>query len=170
MADEKDTYVIDELGHTQHPTGRFGGPPLTYSQASEAIKREYGGEGEPPEHTVVDLVRSSYRGTPPSTEEILRDKMAEETGRFAGVEFQETEDTGRPRSATMDERKRVGAEVTRLARDMGVGGTFTAPEGLDQEGLNKWQDAAMADLRKKSMSPEEILRDMTKAEQKSYGG
>ena len=93
--------------------------------------------------------------------------MADKT---AAIEFQETEDTGRPRSATMDERKRVGAEVTRLARSMGVGGSFTAPEGLDQEGLNKWQDAAMADLRKKSMSPEEILRDMTKAEQKSYGG
>ena len=145
--------------YAEHPTGRFGGPPLTFSQACEAIKREYGGEGEPPEHAVVDLVRSSYRGTPPSTEEILRDKMAEETGRFAGVEFQETEDTGRPRSATMDERKRVGAEVTRVARELGVGGKFTAPEGLDQEGLNKWQEAAIADMRKRNRSADEVLEE-----------
>ena len=149
-----------DTGYTQHPTGRFGGPPLTYSQASEAIKREYGGEGEPPEHAVVDLVRSSYRGTPPSTEEILRDKMA--NGRFAGIQFQETadtEDTGRPRGVSLDERKRAGAEVTRVARELGVGGIFTAPAGLDQRLLNRWQEVAIADMRKRNRSADEVLEE-----------
>ena len=97
-------------------------------------------------------------------------KMANETGRLAGVEFQEVEDTGRPREVSIDERKRVGAEVTRVARELGVGGKFTAPAGLDQEGLVRWQEAAVADLRKQTMSPEELIRDMKKAEQTSYRG
>ena len=82
--------------------------------------------------------------------------MADKT---AAIEFQETEDTGRPRPATTDERKRVGAEVTRVARELGVGGKFTAPEGLDQEGLNKWQEAAIADMRKRNRSAGEVLEE-----------
>lgn len=66
------------------------------------------------------------------------------------ISFQEAEDTGRPRMLSKDERKRAGAEVTRVARDLGVGGKFTAPAGLDEDGLNRWQDAAIADLRKKA--------------------
>ena len=49
-----------------------------------------------------------------------------------------------------DERKRAGAEVTRVARDLGVGGKFTAPAGLDEDGLNQWHDASIAALHKKA--------------------
>ena len=160
-------YVPPE--YTQHPTGKYGGPPLTYPQARAVIQKEFGVE-EPREEQVLDLMRFTYRVTPPSTEELLRGKMANETGRLAGVEFQEVEDTGRPREVSIDERKRVGAEVTRVARELGVGGKFTAPAGLDQEGLVRWQEAAVADMRKQTMSPEELIRDMKKAEQTSYRG
>ena len=66
------------------------------------------------------------------------------------ISFQETEDTGRPRMLSKDERKRAGAEVTRVARDLGVGGKFTAPAGLDEDGLNQWHDASIAALHKKA--------------------
>jgi hypothetical protein len=66
------------------------------------------------------------------------------------ISFQETEDTGRPRPMSEGERKRVGDEVTRVAKSRGVGGKFTAPEGLDQKGLNKWQEAAIADINQKA--------------------
>ena len=96
--------------------------------------------------------------------------MADDTGRFAAVAFQEAEDTGRPQPLSMGERKRIGAEVSRAAKAAGVGGSFTVPEGLDLEGANKWQDAAMKDIKSRSKSHEEILRDMKKSQQKSYGG
>lgn len=70
-------------------------------------------------------------------------------GRFGGVQSQAAEDTGRSGEASLDERKRAGAEVTRVARESGVGGKFTAPAGLGQGELNKWQDAAIADIRKR---------------------
>ena len=95
--------------------------------------------------------------------------MADDTGRFAAVAFQEAEDTGRPQPLSIDDRKRMGAELTRVAKDEGVGGSFTVPEGLDLEGANKWYDAAIKDIRSRSKSPEELLRDMTKSQQKSYG-
>ena len=71
---------------------------------------------------------------------------------------------------SMGERKRIGAEVTRAARAAGVGGNFTVPKGLDLAGANKWQDAAIKDIRRRSMSPEEILHDMKKSTQKSFAG
>ena len=95
--------------------------------------------------------------------------MADDTGRFAAVAFQEAEDTGRPQPLDMGERKRIGAEVTRAAKAAGVGGSFTVPEGLDLSGANKWQAAAMTDIKSRSKSPEEMIRDMKKSEQKSYG-
>ena len=86
-------------------------------------------------------------------------KMANETGRFAGVQSQEMEDTGRPRGVSLDERKRAGAEVTRVARELGVGGKFTAPAGLDQRLLNRWQEVAIADMRKRNRSADEVLEE-----------
>ena len=83
--------------------------------------------------------------------------------RFAGVQSQEMEDTGRPREVSLDERKRAGAEVTRAARESGVGGKFTAPAGLDQEGLNRWQDAAIADMRKRNRSADDVLDEKRRA-------
>jgi hypothetical protein len=69
------------------------------------------------------------------------------------------EETGRPQPLSMGERKRIGAEVTRAARDAGIGGKFTVPEGLDLEGANKWQDATMKSIRARSQTADEVLEE-----------
>tara|TARA_R100000234_G_scaffold73375_1_gene45299 strand:+ start:185 stop:478 length:294 start_codon:yes stop_codon:yes gene_type:complete len=85
--------------------------------------------------------------------------MAKDTGRFAGVAFQEAEDTGRPQPLSIHERKRMGAELTRIARDEGVGGSFTVPKGLDLEGANKWYDAAIKSIRARNQTADEVLKE-----------
>ena len=150
------------------PTGDVSRPKVSYNEAYNLLLRDRIGfegtrEGADPTHEeILNKMKELDSGEKPT--------MAEDTGRFAAVAFQEAEDTGRPQPLSMGERKRIGAEVTRAAEAAGVGGSFTVPEGLDLEGANKRQDAAMQSIRMQSMSPEEILRDMKKSEQKSYGG
>ena len=69
------------------------------------------------------------------------------------------EDTGRPQPLSIDDRKRMGAELTRVAKDEGVGGSFTVPEGLDLEGANKWYDAALKSIRARNQTADKVLEE-----------
>jgi hypothetical protein len=58
-----------------------------------------------------------------------------------------SERVGGPQEVSDTYRQQAGDRVTRAARELGVaGGIFTAPKGTLEQ-LNKWEDAAINDLR-----------------------